>query len=275
MAHVVRILSDATLKRALLVDGADIAAIDENTKKAINGDEGGTWSSAAAVEIAGTGVVIGGPWTMDGAAVTVTTAANKPILFARGTRDDYFGIDPAHAGASPTVFVAFMQYYGLQPYQASWFGGLIFAAPGNRIYTPLPVYNGAPQVDSVVVDFRVRAAHANVPQYLPRMRVFAVTTDGTVIPLRSPDATTDADGFQFFSPTPATGAAWYALGAFQQWTYTCNVVLPCDSGLYRFFIEIIDESGSGAWVLPAGSNGNQFRSATAYFSNVTIFDGRD
>lgn len=277
MAHLVRILTDAALKRGLVVTGQNLADIDQNTVLGINGDGGGTWSPAAAVEINGAKipnggpcVTVAGPWTISGAGVTVTTASNKFITFAKGDATDYFGFAVAHPNAAPSVFVDFQGGDSSLAHQVFWLtAGLIAIAPGARFFTPLPVYVGAPKIDSVTVDFNVSSTHANVPQTLPRMRVIAVAADGTVTPLRAPDATTDTDGFQAF-PTPASGAAWYALGVLQSWVYTCNVALPVDDA-HLYFVEFIEESGANSWTV----SGTNFRSATVAYSNVAIFDGRN
>lgn len=274
MAHLLRILTDAMIRRRLVLSGQNLADIDQNTKKSINGDDGGTWSPAASIDIGGAGAIVAGPWVMTGAGVACTTSTGKPILFAKGDAGDYFGIDPANSGASPSIFFSFIRHYSSITNAAGWStSGILPNAIDARFYTPLPVYSGAGQVDSVVVNFVVGHTHASVPQYLPRMRVIAVSASGDVIPLRRVDATTDPDGFQFFSPAPASGAAWYNGGAAQTWTYTCNVVLPVDSSSYRYFIEFIEEAGTGAW---GGSTvGNTYISATVSFSNVTLFDGRN
>jgi hypothetical protein len=276
VTHFGRERNDAGYYRGYVGAGGELATIirniDEKTKKSINGDEGGTWSPSSPIEIGGAGVIVGGPWVMSGAGVTVTTDTDKPITFGRGDAADYFALDPAHAGASPTVYSAFRVASSAlksdEPYLSG--GRLLSAAVGSRFATPLRVLSGAPSIATVTVTFRVNETHMDVPQVLPRMRVVAVASDGTVIPLRAPDATTDLEGFQYF-PTPASGAAWTAGGADQAWLYTCNVAHVVDTGEFLYFAELVDESGADSWTVA----GNLFIGAAVTFAPISIFDGRD
>lgn len=270
MTHLLRIIPDSKLVRGYVITAADISAIDAKTACALNGDEGGSWTAAAAITIGGAGVIIAGLWTMSSAGVNVTTGVSTPITFARGTVDDYFGFDPAHTGASPVVRSGFVEFFSAIPGSVAWLGGLIVGFHGAKFITPLYVYSGASKIDSIDISWRVRESHANIPQYLPQVRAIAVDDEGNVTPLRSKDATTDANGFQFL-PTPASGAAYYNGSLAQAWTYTCNVVLPMDSSKYVYYLEFIEESGTNSWV----SAGNQFFFAQSHFSLVTIFDGRN
>lgn len=270
MAHLTRAIADTVLVRGYITTTQNLIDIDQKTFVSLNGDEGGTWSPTAPIIIAGTGVVIAGLWVMSGAGVSVTTGVSKPITFNKGTAGDYFGIDPSHAGYTPSTISNFFDYYAPVAQAVGWFGGLLPNQPGARFFTPLNVYSGASKIDNVVITWRVRESHAALPQYLPRARVVAVTDEGVVIPLRTKDATTDADGFQFL-PTPASPSAYYNAHLPQTWTYTCNVVLPVDSAKYVYYIEFIEESGTNSWT----SLGSQFISAVTHHSAVTIFDGRN
>lgn len=272
MAHLNRILSDAVLIRGYITLGIDLAKIDTNIFKALNGDKGGTWSPTSSITIAGKGVVVAGPgpWTMSGTTVKVTTGPNKPILFGKGDKTDYFGIATGHVGAAFSTFVRFIESFtknvGVKDDSTT---GVLTTVPGVRFFTPLRVFSGAPKIDSVQVVFLVLQAHASVPQYLPKMRVIAVSVDGTVTPLRTADSTTDSDGFKYF-PTPVSGAAWYNGGAIQTFTYTCNVIKPVDVSTYSYFVEFVDESGTGSFT----TTGNLYYGATVAYSAVSLFDGR-
>ncbi len=272
MSHFTRTIPDSILVRGYVTTGANLADIDVKTASALNGDGGGTWTPSTLIEINGAGAIVAGPWTLSGAAVTASPPGGSvpTILFNRGTAGDYFGLAAAHTGASPVVHTGLFEYLSVIPGVVIWFGGLLPTVKGARFFTPLSVYSGAASITSVEISWRVREAHANIPQYLPRMRVIAVADDGTVYPLRAKDATTDVDGFQYL-PTPLTGAAYYNLGAIQVWTYTCNIVLPVDSSRYIYFVEFIEESGTNSWT----SSGSSFVSANTHFALLTIFDGRN
>lgn len=270
MAHLTRAIDDTVLVRGYIVSTQNLIDIDQKTFVSLNGDEGGAWAPTAPIVIGGTGVIIAGLWTISGSGASVTTGVSKSITFNRGTSGDYFGFDPSHAGALPATVSNFFEFYTPVAQSVVWFGGLLPTKTGARFFTPLNVYSGASQINTVVITWRVRETHSALPQYLPRVRVIAVTDEGVVIPLRSSDATTDADGFQFL-PTPASVTAYNNGLVAQTWTYTCNVVLPVDSTEYTYFIEFIEESGTGSWV----SSGSQFIKSVTNHSLVTIFDGRN
>lgn len=274
MAHLLRAQPDSVWKRGYFTVGNDLKTIDQNTFVSLNGDDGGTYVPAAAIIIGGEGVVVAGPWVMVGSGVTVTTAANAPITFGNGTATDYFGFPFTHPGYLPI-----RQQYSLTAdsslghqfvYSESF--GAQSTIQGGRFFFPIPVYNGASLVSSVTLSFIVNESHAGgVPQVLPKLRVVAMATDGTTIPLRSPDTTTDANGFQYF-PTPATGAAWYNTGLAQTITYSCNwgPSPPVNTGSYLYFLEVVDESGLHSW----SSVGNSFYLATVVHGVTPIFDNR-
>lgn len=271
MAHLARTVADEVLVRGYITLGTDLVAIDENIYKSINGDDGGTWSPSTSINIYGEGVIVAGLWVMEGAGVTATTSTgSKYITFNRGTASDYFGYDTGHPGRSASILYHLHEAYSHDPRSIDFLviDGVRTKTAGARFFVPLPVYGNAAKIDSVELRFRVGTAHANVPEYLPRIRVFAVSSEGVVIPLRSKDATTDVDGFQFFG-TPASGAAWYNTNSYKTQTYTCNVTLAVDLSEYTFYVEIIDESGTDSQLL------NTFSSVKVAFSSITIFDGRN
>lgn len=285
MAHLLRAQPDSVWKRGYVTIGNDLKTIDQNTFLAINGDDGGTWSPSTPITIAGAGVVAGGPWTMSGAALTATTSAGKAITFGKGDATDYYGLPAGHPGETFSTYMNFVESFHVPIVSGNVTNdgiinflitgsfdpvGIFSSIPGVRLLLPLRVFSGAPRINTVTIDFIVYGAHANVPQVLPRARVIAVAVDGTVIPQRARDTTTDADGFQNF-PTPASGAAWVAANAVQTYVYACNVVQPVDSGAYLYFLEIIDEAGTNTYT---PGNVNRWLGANVAYTGVSIFDGR-
>jgi hypothetical protein len=262
------------LKRGLVLVSQNLITLDTNTVAMINGDDGGAWTPSSSIQVAGAGVKIFGPWTMGSGVKVVTGFGGRNITFGQGSASDYFGYAADHPDRSPSVFTHFQRVFIPVPFTVLQSGntGFTFLTLGAHAIVPINVYGGASKIDAVFMQWAVSQTHANLPQYLPQMRVIAVDADGTIIPLRTADSTTDVDGFQYFIPSAATGTAYYNAGAIQQWAYTCNVVLPMDLSLYQFFIEVIEESGTNAWT---AGGGNRFQNATVNHSNVLYFDNRN
>lgn len=252
-------------------------AIDQATFLAINGDDGGTWAPASNIVIGGAGVGIGAAWIMNG--VNTTVASSAQITFAKGTADDYFGFAVGHPGRTKSFMrIALISVYTPTPQDVFYspfpfpnVGGLLSQVLSARFLTPIRVYDGA-MLQSLQIYFAVGTSHPNVPQFMPQVRVIAVRTDGTIVPLRGPDTTTDVDGFQGIA-APAIGAAWYAGGSVQNVTYTCNQNKLIDLSRYEYFLEIIDEGGVNA--LAGLSVGNAWMAATAVCDTITVLHGRN
>lgn len=280
MAHLLRIIPDSSLVRGYLVTGANVKDIDQNTFLSINGDAGGTWAPSAHLVISGQGVAVAGPWRMNGANVT----ASSPFTFAKGTADDYWQLPVGHTNRTYTVYTYFLESFTAVPTDiaesvtSSFFvpsgigdsGVNTFkASVGVRFATPINVYNGG-TITTVLFNFRVNESH--LPQNLPRFRVVAQDAAGVLYPLRAADtALTDVDGFVTYNPSPATAAAWYASGANQRFTYTCNQNQVIDTSKYVYYIEIIEESGTNSFSL---SNGNTWHGVETTFTTISVLDGR-
>jgi len=285
-----RVWTDPELTRGILVNSANMDTLDANSVRNVNGDEGASYTLSAPLTISGEGVVAAGRWILS-QSVHATTAADKPILFNRGAKDDYFGFVEGHPGEHPQVGVLFNEICCPDPFvQASdWRAGTLYKPPlwqpklnaevrePRRFSVQLNVYNGAPSMGVVVLRFLI-GAHSNPPQSFTKVRVIAVDEQGNITPLREADLLTDEDGFM--SPgmyrhpltgvaVPKTAAEWRYAGNIQAWPYECNVDHVVDISKYTYFIEIIDETGTNS-VTP-----NSYWSAQVCHSTVNIFDGRN
>lgn len=284
MAHLLRILSDAQLKRWLVLTGQNLADIDQNTLGAWNGAAGGSWTPAADIVIEGKGVVIGGPWTMDGADSTVDTDGDDaPLVFGRGTADDVFGFDtPASITLVSSLFTAFpdiaetfvsrVKAFNGAPSITGAVEGTQSLTPGSRFLSPLRVYDGG-TIQTATLEWLILDDHTAVggmPEHFPLMRIVAVDTDGNVFPLRSADASTDDDGFQAIST--ATDLASYAATTSNTFGYVCNQNQLIDRGKYTYWVDLIDESGAHAWSV-AGL-GTVFAAVSTVFDGIALVNGR-
>lgn len=100
------------------------------------------------------------------------------------------------------------------------------------------LHNGA-TVSTVSVQFAVTNLHSSVPAILPSLSVFQVNAaTGALATLSGTDP-------QFFTPGPATGAAW-SVGTLKTLTYTCNQNRVIDTSTYIYYIVLTDENGSGS-----------------------------
>lgn len=270
MAHLVRTWTDEELVIGFVPKGADLADIDQKTFVGMNGDGGGSYSPAAAIEIDGAGMGCGSAWTLSGGAL-VQTDIGKPITFDADAGLAGFGYTLGHSGSGGDILTPLGEPSpALQGSVTP--GGTTESetrSSGADFVHDLEVYNGG-RITSVTFAFRVGDTHAAVPQHLPSFRVVAMAQDGTVLPLRAADASTDADGFQVV-PTPASGSAWYDGGATQTFQYFCNQNNVADVSHYVYLAEIIDESGENAWSGLAAA-GNFFTSATLFYDSVAVID---
>ena len=124
--------------------------------------------------------------------------------------------------------------------------GLASLALGAGMDVPLRVHNGATLV-SATLSFIVGQTHAGIPQVLPGVRLVGVDVFGFAFPLATAALTagTDATGMQFVA-TPASGAAWYALGVGQTFTFTCDPGIVIDTTAFSYHAVIQDEFGANA-----------------------------
>ncbi|MDB4945875.1 MAG: hypothetical protein JWP97_5409 [Labilithrix sp.] len=277
MSHLARVQPDATWVRGYITTGADLKALDQNTFVAVNGDDGGTWSPAASIYIGGAGLVLAGPSILSnsptGIASVTLDGVTSFLTFGRGTADDVFGYAGEQAYTLPTPilehFAQFSDAVVAQLPYPNGPAGVRALAPGARFLVPLRVYNGG-RFQSLTFYWTVGETHTNVPNQVPAIRVIAVDVNGNVTPLRAPDGTTtDVNGWLAIS-TASTGALYAASLANQQALYLCTVDHVVDLSKYSYFVEVLEESGSGAWT----TTGNIFTSAVGRFDQIYQFDGR-
>lgn len=293
MAHFLRIRPRWV--RGVPLTGAEVAAIDETTFLALNGDDGGTWTPSGPIVFGGEGLTFAGPSSMSGANSAVNAGPLAPIVFGKGTDDDYFGLPSGHPERARNATQLITEWFAPYPelfvfgHPAAEFaeGGNMgvtstFAArvtsstqEGSRFQAPLRTYEGA-RLTRVDFTFRVNTGGGGIaPTNLPRFRVIAVDRNGGVFPLRAPDGTTDENGFQYFAPAPSpnTRDAWYALGEMQTFQYVCNEAARqvIDLATYHYLLEFLEESGPGTWELGFGTT---LISAISLYDTITLLDGR-
>lgn len=254
MAHNARIRKDAAWVTGFSIDSSEFVILDTNLTKALNGDDGGAWTPTSNIVIGGAGMwFAGGSPSIGGASSSVVTSVsgNQHIVHAD---NDHIALSGTHTGNTRSIATDFDG--GV--FGGGWEDNQTYGAPqstlvGANALTQLRVHHGA-TLTSVAFSFVVASSH--LPTTLPQFRVFACG-GGVKTPLRA-----GAQGYASFTPTPASGAAWFAAGAVQTFTYTPDATIVIDTSKYTYWAEVIEESGNNA--LP----GNIFVDATCTFQLI-------
>lgn len=262
--NFVRTQPDAVWKLGYFVTGADLIDLDEKTKKAVNGSEGGLWLPSSPITIEGAGVGAFGPWDLSGGSANAT----GQITFDEGSADDYFRLDVGHSGHFATSPQQNLEFYSDPPEVARASAisppGIFTQTLGARICFPLRCMSGG-RITSV--NFTVSLGlHLSLPAIPVRYAVFAVDVSGNRFPLRVLDATTDSDGFIL---DPSTTVGTYTTSG-RVVAYVCNQNNIVDRSRFSYFCEVIHESGAGA----SSSNPAVFSTVQAIQDQIAIFDGR-
>lgn len=270
MAHFTRTLPDATWINGYTPTGANLDSLDGKTVKAINGDGGGSWSPATAITIGGAGVRMVGA-TLGMNAGNVLPAAGKKIRFGNS---DYF--KKAYAVSH---MVALSDAIHQQDYRGQWRistlltdSGVQSMRAGVKLRQQIRVHDGA-ALYLARFYYRIYATHVSIPSQLPQFRVFRVGMTGVEEPMAS-GAGIGPAGWVTLT-TPANVAAYNAGSggggsAVQSFDYTVNANNVVDISKYRYYVEIIEEAGSGAWTtIGGGAQGNDYSHVLLGSTSIT------
>lgn len=222
--------------------------------KAINGDKGGTWAPSSPIVVNSSGLVVTGPTKVNYGGRILSTAGSRFLL----GDNEWPKLGPNHPGRkrvirSPMVtrlgthyhFAESPDYVGsLQTMALTTHQTFVKAMPLDQpqCHIPLRVHDGARLV-SVDVHFRVPLPRAKAPFRMPRFRVLRADKDGKLDSLRAPSATVDVDGWSSL-PRVTSGDAWYAGGAAQSFTFTCDQNHTIDTSQWVYYLEICEEVGT-------------------------------
>jgi hypothetical protein len=264
MAHNARIRADKDWVIGLPITSAEWQALDTRLTAAVNGGVasggggGGLWTPTANLQIAGAGLTLAATSTINGSASAFVTDGNPLHSLVLGD-NDHIELGPGHTGLSRQIASSF----DCAMFAAGWDDNLTNAAPaslalGANAAVELRVHNGA-TFTRVDFGFAVANSHAGgAPATLPQFRVYAQDANGVKTPLQ----TNGNNGYATFTPIPASGAAWFASGAPQSFTYTLDAAMVIDTSKYHYWAEVIDEQGTNAAI------GNIYFDALAYFTNI-------
>jgi hypothetical protein len=140
---------------------------------------------------------------------------------------------------------------------------------GAGFVAPLTALHNGATLTGVVAYFAVGASHTSVSgMILPTINVVRVPLAAGV---GSPPQyqALSSTSVQTFSPTPATGAAWYAAGAIQALTYACNQNNVVDTVNYQYLMAITDEFGpNSVQGVNPNPNGNTYYGVTCQHGSI-------
>lgn len=264
MAHFFRTHPDATWNNSgaggyitLQSDWLDLA---NKVFYSINGDQGGVWAPSTQLSFNVGGFIVNGPTLVnfDG---TLTTISGSRFNMGGA---DYPKLASNHAGQYRTIESSMASYICTPHYlfqscptipgsiQSIACTVVMGAGPSTQTFDqtlqqagcliPLRVHDGA-RLTSGVLKFTVPTARSTIPVALPKMRIVRSDTSGNLVSLCAPSSTVDANGY-FSLPKIYTGAAWYAGGLPQAWTFTCNQNNIIDTSQYTYFLQLIEETGT-------------------------------
>lgn len=272
MAHFTRTLPDATWINGYTATGANLDSLDGKTVKAINGDGGGAWAPAAAITIGGEGIrMVGATLNLLTGASVVLPAAGKKIRFGN---NDFFKKSYAQSH-----MIALSDAIHQQDQRGQWRistllsdSGLQSMQAGVKLRQQIRVHDGS-TIYLARFYYRIYATHVSIPSQLPQFRVFRVGMTGVEEPMAS-GAGIGPAGWVTLT-TPANVAAYNAGSggggsAVQSFDYTVSINNVVDISKYRYYVEIIEESGSGAWTtIGGGAQGNDFSHVLMGSTSIT------
>lgn len=251
-----RLLQDSQYVNGNPIPAAYFQGLDSAQDACIDGDAGGAWNPSAPMFVGGAGVWFCGPTFLNSGAVIVTPPGSGARIVHTA---DVVGLgtqSSPHILSERAILTSCSSAAGLmapaaQPTETTY--ALVCAGKGDRFVVPLGVHDRA-TLTLVAVDFFIVGPYAALPQYLPKVCVFAVDGFGNVTTLGGDPG---AGGWTMF-PTPANVGAY--LGS-QTLVVRVPPGLVIDKSKYSYMCEIVDESGTNA-------AGALYRAVICFFGNI-------
>lgn len=247
MANFVRTQIDAVWITGYQPPASDFEDLDRKCFQGINGTVGGTYGPSSVITVTGSGLALTGPLQIRGTGkLTFSTGATLTL-----GDSDYQDLAVGHPGRTRTIYQAMVPFrvVGEDHFAVTCVIPTGAAQPlasairrSVGIHTPefvkeLRVHDGA-KLARVRLRFKVSTPHASLPQKMPKIRLFRVkNSDGAVSHLSS---TTSGDGFVYIT-APASGSAWHANGAVQEFVITPDQNHVIDAANYSYFAQIVEE----------------------------------
>lgn len=217
---------------------------------------------ARAVDKTAAGDTIEGQIIQSFVKTTTFSGGGKIIVDGAGSQFRTVGGHIVHGDNDYATFSATRPLVRVAPFivqQGQTFSGWTVGRNWSKAFTGLGLtgncdltrfmVDGA-NLASIDIYFAVTTAHSSTPAIFPEFTLY------------ERDIATGVDtGINFVFATAASGAAWYNGGA----TQTLNLGTfshPIDRGAKGYFLQVIDESGSGA------QNGNTYQSIRLNFTGI-------
>lgn len=270
MAHNARTQPDATWTTGSYVTlASDWQSLDTKLFKAINGDQGGTWTPSSPLVLTGSAggqLTVTGPTIVDWGGSLATSSSSRFSL----SNTTWPKLSTGHVGRTRTIVTSCLRrqanpkyavmpirkYHGIQAIACT------VQAPNGVLeqtsfYVPLRVHDGS-TIASATLTFRVPTPRKVGPVAMPRLRIIRADPSGLLLPLMSMAAGADVDGY-ISAPFTTSPTVWYNGGAVQSLTYACDQSNVVDVSQYQYFAQGIDEIGTLAAVGGGGIDGTVVR----------------
>jgi hypothetical protein len=229
--------------------GRDLNAMQQAAVEAINGDGGGTYAPIFPIILGGAGGTLRQHCALQGG--LLTRRGGRYVL--GGNDFDQFSPTRSRSILMPLLrqqSKSLEDFWNQTPLAHTGGDGtntLVFGIPSRYLHQ-------GGRLISITARIRVAQPHAGVP------------SPPTINCLRFDVGLTGFVGLASGGPSaftmPGTGALWYAGGAVQSWTLTCDQNNTIDKGGFFYVLEITDEHGANS--LPP----NLFPSVTLNFDSI-------
>lgn len=204
---------------------ADLESFEQKMFKAINGDDGGTWSPAAAIVITGAGID------------PTLKAAEWPNFSADAGSKRTF-VRAGHPTPATRTFSVNLVASGLMQGQG-------LGSAFSRLIEGGWVPNGA-TITLVKCRVSITNAHASLPTTYPMLSLQRIdlATGTLTTTLKSTDVGAGVN--EFFVGAVSTPVGNYNANGIVSFTYTPDQNNVVDRTLYNYVINVFDEAGGGA-----------------------------
>lgn len=252
MSHFTRTHADGTwLGPNYVTVASDYQSLSDKIYKSINGDQGGCWAPSSPIDIDTGGMLVTAASTVDYGG-SLTTISNARFTLD-GTEHPRLGVH--HVGRLWSVRTPLVRRQSYP--HGHWTTSMVY--PGSiqslactiqsptaleqpSFFVSMRVRDGA-RMPSATLTYRIPTARSAAPIAMPKVRIIRSDKDGVLTTLKSVASGADSLGYVSF-PTITSGAAWYANGAAQTFTYTCDQNNVIDTSQYTYYFQLIEEIGT-------------------------------
>lgn len=229
MAHFDEVWPSGLIDGLSTIDETELEQLDSDHAKAINGDEGGTWSPNSPI-------IIGGGSGAGGLALSLAASGDTPF--------DWPSFD-AEAGGFRTrkVACAVSTAYKATNFAPASAGYQQSSATGGSFDVELDQVHDGATLESITLFFRIMGTHSGLPAVFPALSCVRVDITGTGagVALNSGDS-----GSGLAISAAGSVVAYEAGKATQSFKFVCNQNNVIDHTIHRLIATVIEESGANS-----------------------------